>query len=355
MAELRLENLSKRFDDAVAVDGLDLVIEDGKLTTLLGPSGSGKTTVLRLVAGFITPDVGSIVLDGSDIAKLPPEKRDFGMVFQNYALFPHRNVFKNIAFGLERRKLPTDEIRSRVTRALSMVRLDDLGQRAPSELSGGQQQRVALARALVIEPTLLLLDEPLSNLDASLRGELRLEIRRIQRELGITTVLVTHDQEEALSVSDRVAVLHHGRLQQLGSPDELYHEPANRFVAEFVGKMNLLPATRVESGAYRLASGDEVRTANREGPARALVAVRPEVVRVGTKNTNTNTNTKSDADNELTATIASRVFLGELTELRLNLADGTTFLARGSELPTSASGERVRVTWPVSATKLLML
>ena len=351
MAELRLENLSKRFDDAVAVDGLDLVIEDGKLTTLLGPSGSGKTTVLRLVAGFVTPDEGSIVLDGSDIAKLPPEKRDVGMVFQNYALFPHRNVFKNIAFGLERRKLPTDEIRSRVTRALSMVRLDDLGQRAPSELSGGQQQRVARARALVIEPTLLLLDEPLSNLDASLRSELRLEIRRIQRELGITTVLVTHDQEEALSVSDRVAVLHHGRLQQLGSPDELYHEPANRFVAEFVGKMNLLPATRVEGGAYRLASGDEVRTANGEGPARALVAVRPEVVRVGTEHINT----KSDADNELTATIASRVFLGELTELRLNLADGTTFLVRGSELPTSASGERVRVTWPVSATKLLML
>ena len=345
MAELRLENLSKRFGDAVAVDGLDLVIEDGKLTTLLGPSGSGKTTVLRLVAGFVTPDEGAIVLDGSDIAKLPPEKRDVGMVFQSYALFPHRNVFKNVAFGLERRKLAKDEIRSRVTRALSMVRLDGLGQRAPNELSGGQQQRVALARALVIEPTLLLLDEPLSNLDASLRGELRLEIRRIQRELGITTVLVTHDQEEALSVSDRVAVLDHGRLQQLGSPDELYHEPANRFVAEFVGKMNLLPATRVENGAYQLASGDQVRTANSDSPARALMAVRPEVVRVSTQN----------AGNELTATIASRVFLGEITELRLTLADGTTFLARGSDLPPSASGERVTVTWPVAATKLLAL
>ena len=345
MAELRLENLSKRFGDAVAVDGLDLVIEDGKLTTLLGPSGSGKTTVLRLVAGFVNPDEGSIVLDGSDIAKLPPEKRDVGMVFQNYALFPHRNVFKNVAFGLERRKLAKDEIGARVTRALSMVRLDGLGHRAPSELSGGQQQRVALARALVIEPTLLLLDEPLSNLDASLRGDLRLEIRRIQRELAITTVLVTHDQEEALSVSDRIAVLHQGRLQQLGSPDELYHEPATRFVAEFVGKMNLFPAMRVENGAYQLGSGDEVRTANSNGPARALVAVRPEAVRVSTKN----------AGNELNATIASRVFLGELTELRLTLSDGTTMLARGGDLPTSASGEQVTVTWPVAATKLVML
>lgn len=343
MAELRLEKLTKRFDDAVAVDGLDLVIEDGKLTTLLGPSGSGKTTVLRLVAGFVTPDEGSIVLDGSDIAKLPPEKRDVGMVFQSYALFPHRNVFKNVAFGLERRKLGKDEISARVARVLSMVRLDGLEHRAPSELSGGQQQRVALARALVIEPTLLLLDEPLSNLDASLRSELRLEIRRIQRELAITTVLVTHDQEEALSVSDRIAVLHQGRLQQLGTPDELYHEPANRFVAKFVGKMNLLPATRVENGAYRLGSGDEVRTANRDAPARALVAVRPEVVRVSAHN----------AGNELNATIASRVFLGELTELRLTLSDGTTMLARGSDLPTSAIGERVTVTWPVAATKLL--
>lgn len=343
MAELRLEKLTKRFDDAVAVDGLDLVIEDGKLTTLLGPSGSGKTTVLRLVAGFVTPDEGSIVLDGSDIAKLPPEKRDVGMVFQSYALFPHRNVFKNVAFGLERRKLGKDEISARVARVLSMVRLDGLEHRAPSELSGGQQQRVALARALVIEPTLLLLDEPLSNLDASLRSELRLEIRRIQRELAITTVLVTHDQEEALSVSDRIAVLHQGRLQQLGTPDELYHEPANRFVAKFVGKMNLLPATRVENGAYRLGSGDEVRTANRDAPARALVAVRPEVVRVSAQN----------AGNELNATIASRVFLGELTELRLTLSDGTTMLARGSDLPTSAIGERVTVTWPVAATKLL--
>jgi putative spermidine/putrescine transport system ATP-binding protein len=346
VAELRCDQLTKRFGDALALDRLDLVIEDGKLTTLLGPSGSGKTTALRLVAGFLAPDGGSIVIDGRDVATLPPEKRDIGMVFQSYALFPHRNVFQNVAFGLERRRLAKDAIASRVARALAMVRLDGLEHRAPRELSGGQQQRVALARALVIEPTLLLLDEPLSNLDAALRGELRLEIRRIQRELGITTVLVTHDQEEALSVSDRIAVLHQGRLQQLGSPDELYHEPANRFVAEFVGKMNLLPATRAPSGAYRLDSGDEVRAASKDGPERALVAVRPEVVRVGAREA-------GNAGNALGATVVGRVFLGELTELRLALDNGAPLLARGSDLPPTKAGERVNVTWPVDATKLL--
>lgn len=343
MAELHLRNLTKRFGDAVAVDALDLVIEDGELTTLLGPSGSGKTTVLRLVAGFLAPDGGTIEIGGRDIAPLPPEKRDIGMVFQSYALFPHRNVFKNVAFGLERRSLSREAIASRVARALGMVRLEGLEHRAPSELSGGQQQRVALARALVIEPTLLLLDEPLSNLDAALRGELRLEIRRIQRELGITTVLVTHDQEEALSVSDRIAVLSDGQLQQLGAPNELYHEPANRFVAEFVGKMNLLPASRLDAGRYRLTSGDEIRAANADGPAEVLVAVRPEVVRVGT----------DDGGNRVKGTIQSRVFLGEITELRLALADGTMFLARGSGLPPAEPGDTVTASWPIEATKLL--
>ncbi len=345
MAELRLANLTKRFGDAVAVDALELIIRDGELTTLLGPSGSGKTTVLRLIAGFLSPDSGTIAVDGRDIAPLPPEQRDIGMVFQSYALFPHRNVFRNVAFGLERRKLPRSEIESKVARALAMVRLDGLERRAPSELSGGQQQRVALARALVIEPTLLLLDEPLSNLDAALRTELRLEIRRIQRELGITTVLVTHDQEEALSVSDRIAVLHRGRLQQLGTPDALYNEPRNRFVAEFVGKMNLLPASRVGSGTYRLASGDEVRTARDEGPAEALIAVRPEVVRIAVES----------RGNLVRATIASRVFLGELTEIRLTLEDGTSMLARGSDLAPGTGGEPVTLTWPIDATQLLEL
>ena len=345
MSELHLAKLTKRFGDALAVDALDLVIADGELTTLLGPSGSGKTTVLRLIAGFLSPDSGAIVVDGRDIAGLPPERRDIGMVFQSYALFPHRNVFRNVAFGLERRKVSKDEIATRVARALAMVRLDGLEKRMPSELSGGQQQRVALARALVIEPTLLLLDEPLSNLDASLRTELRVEIRRIQRELAITTVLVTHDQEEALSVSDRIAVLHHGRLQQLGNPDELYNEPRNRFVAEFVGKMNVMPGSRVRAGTYRLASGDEVRASRDDGPAEALIAVRPEFVRIATEN----------RGNQLQATIATRVFLGELTELRATLEDGTSMLARGSELAATTAGERVTLTWPVEATKLLEL
>jgi len=263
-------------------------------------------------------------------------------VFQSYALFPHRNVFKNVAFGLERRKVPKDETHTRVEQALTLVRLEGLGNRAPDELSGGQQQRVALARALVIRPSLLLLDEPLSNLDATLRANLRLEIRRIQRELGITTVLVTHDQEEALTVSDRIAVLHQGRLRQLGTPDALYRKPENRFVAEFVGKMNLLPATRVGENAYRLMSGETIRV-DREGPAEALVAVRPELVHIGAR----------EGENRITGTVTHRVFLGELNELAVCLSSGESLLARGAEIPELPVGETVTLSWPIEATELL--
>ena len=343
MAELRIENLTKRFGDTVVLDRFDLSIEDGELMTLLGPSGSGKTTVLRLVAGYIDPDAGAIRINGRNVLTLPPEKRDIGMVFQSYALFPHRSVYRNVAFGLERRKVPKEKLASRVAEALALVRLEGLDARLPSELSGGQQQRVALGRALVIRPTLLLLDEPLSNLDARLRAELRLEIRRIQKTLGITTVLVTHDQEEALTVSDRVAVIHGGELQQIGTPDELYRKPANRFVAEFVGKMNLLPAAREGERVYRLRTGDTIRTAEAGRREHALVAVRPEVVRTRAEN----------GWNQLEGTVAHRVFLGELTEIAITLADGTLFLARGSDLPTIAPGGRLTLSWPVEATALL--
>ena len=345
MAELRIVNLTKRFGDTVVLDRFDLSIEDGELMTLLGPSGSGKTTVLRLVAGYIDPDAGAIHIDGRNVSTLPPEKRDIGMVFQSYALFPHRSVYRNVAFGLERRKVARDRIASRVAETLALVRLEGLDARLPSALSGGQQQRVALARALVIRPTLLLLDEPLSNLDARLRAELRLEIRRIQKTLGITTVLVTHDQEEALTVSDRVAVVHNGRLQQLGTPDELYRKPANRFVAEFVGKMNLLPVAREGECIYRLQTGETIRTAEPGGTTHHLIAVRPEVVRTRAQN----------GWNQLEGTVAHRVFLGELTEIALTLADGTLFLARGSDLPMVAPGETLTLSWPVEATALLDL
>ena len=211
MAELRLDRLTRRYGDVVAVDDLTLDVRDREFMTLLGPSGCGKTTALRVIAGYIAPTAGSVLVDGHPIDHLPPERRDVGMVFQSYALFPHLSVWRNVAFGLERRRVTGDELSRRVQEALALVHLEPLAARIPRELSGGQQQRVALARALVIKPRLLLLDEPLSNLDARLRAELRIEMRRLQRELGITTVLVTHDQEEALTVSDRVAVLRGGR------------------------------------------------------------------------------------------------------------------------------------------------
>lgn len=346
MAELRVEHLTKRFGEQLAVDSLDLSIRNGELLTLLGPSGSGKTTVLRLVAGYLSPDDGRILVDETDVTATAPEKRDMGMVFQSYALFPHRTVAGNIAFGLERRRVPRVERRERVAAALERVHLSGLDERYPDELSGGQQQRVALARALVIRPRLLLLDEPLSNLDAKLRAGLRLEIRRIQLELGITTVLVTHDQEEALTVSDRVAVMNGGRIEQIGTPSELYHHPRSRFVAEFVGKMNLLPARRVgcsgDGASYRLAGGATVQAP--KGPETALLGVRPEALMMG-----------GSHPNRLKGVVRHRIFLGEIVEVTVVLPDGTELVARGSEgaLPPLESGAEVELSWPVEATRTL--
>jgi putative spermidine/putrescine transport system ATP-binding protein len=350
MADLILTGLTKHYGSTVAVDGLDLSVDDREFLTLLGPSGSGKTTVLRMIAGYIAPSSGTIRVGGRAVQDLPPERRDVGMVFQSYALFPHLTVFRNVAFGLERRRVRRAEIVERVGRALALVRLSGLDRRHPRELSGGQQQRVALARALVIAPTLLLLDEPMSNLDARLRDEVRLDIRRLQRELGITTVLVTHDQEEALTVSDRVAVIAGGRLQQVASPVELYEHPANRFVAEFVGRMNLLEAQRVgrEPGhaVYRLDSGETLRAP--DGPDAVLLAVRPEAIRLGTPAATANVN-------RLTATVADRSFLGELREVRLRHAGGRVLTVRGIELDPRASvpGQTVTLWWDVERTCVL--
>ena len=239
-AHLRLDGLTKRYGDALAVASLDLAVPKGELVALLGPSGCGKTTTLRMVAGLITPSAGRIVVGGNDITAMPPYRRDMGLVFQSYALFPHMTVAKNVAFGLEMRNVPQSEISARVKEALAMVRLEALAERKPRELSGGQQQRVALARALVIRPSILLLDEPLSNLDAKLRDEMRNEIRDIQQSLGITAVFVTHDQVEALSMCDKVVVMKGGKLEQIGTPVEVYEHPASPFVASFVGRTNRL-------------------------------------------------------------------------------------------------------------------
>ncbi|HSV82227.1 MAG TPA: ABC transporter ATP-binding protein [Ramlibacter sp.] len=252
MGYLELSGLTKRYAGFTAVDGVSLSVERGESVALLGPSGCGKTTTLRMLAGLIDPDEGSIRVSGSDITRMPVHKRNMGYVFQSYALFPHLNVARNVAFGLEERGNARASIDKAVREALAMVRLAGLEQRRPRELSGGQQQRVALARALVIRPSVLLLDESLSNLDAKLRDVLRHEIRDIQRTLGITTLFVTHDQVEALTMCDRVAVMEQGRIAQVGTPTEIYEKPATRFVAGFVGRGNLFPAQRGADGRFTI-------------------------------------------------------------------------------------------------------
>jgi len=243
MISIEVKQLTKRFGNVVAIDALDLTINPGELFFLLGPSGCGKTTLLRCLAGFYVPDEGRILFGGEDVTRLPPHQRNTGMMFQSYALWPHLTVAENVAFGLEQRKVPRDEVNRRVTEALDSVRMAGFAARGPNELSGGQQQRIALARALVVRPRCLLLDEPLSNLDARLRLEMRAEIRRVCKEFQLTTVYVTHDQKEALSIADRLAVLGNGRVLQVGTPREVYTRPTGRTVADFIGETNFVAGT----------------------------------------------------------------------------------------------------------------
>lgn len=276
---VRLDGVTKRFGAFAAVDRIDLAVPVGGFVTLLGPSGCGKTTTLRLIAGFYDADGGSIYIGGRRVNDIPPEQRNTAMVFQEFALFPHMAVFENIAYGLRMRRLPEAEIARRVEEVSQLLRLENTQSKWPHQLSGGQQQRVALARALVVEPEVLLLDEPLSNLDAKLRVRVRAEIRQIQQQLGKTTIYVTHDQIEALSLSDIVAVMNRGRVEQVGSPVELYRRPASRFVADFIGEANLLPAmvreAGVEVGGYWLPLFQPGAT-----PGAATLMVRPESVRI---------------------------------------------------------------------------
>src|SRR5437762_1208050 len=282
---LRLERVSRRFGDRLVLDALDLQISGGEFVALLGPSGCGKSTALNCLAGLLPLSDGAIYLDTRRVDTQPPERRGFGMVFQNYALFPHMNVRQNVGFGLKMRGVGRQEARRRVDQALRLVKLERFANRLPGQLSGGQQQRVAIARAVVIEPPLVLMDEPLSNLDAELRLEMRTEIRRLHQSLGLTTVYVTHDQEEALSLADRLVVLREGTVQQIGTPEELYRSPVNSYVAGFMGYRNLLAmdVTGLRDGAVSVSGYgvDLVGTARDvTGPGRAVVAIRPEDVEV---------------------------------------------------------------------------
>jgi spermidine/putrescine transport system ATP-binding protein len=274
---VRLAGVTKRFDDVVAVDHVDLEIRDGEFFSLLGPSGCGKTTTLRMIAGLEFPSEGSLRIHGEEMGLRPPDKRPVNTVFQSYALFPHMDVETNIAFGLEMRKVPKADRRRMVGEAIDLVRLGGLGKRKPAQLSGGQQQRVALARALVNEPKVLLLDEPLGALDLKLRQDMQNELKGLQREVGITFVYVTHDQEEALTMSDRIAVMHDGRLLQVAEPEELYERPTTRFVADFIGRSNILPGTVASPTEVALVNGDRLQLpSDRPAGTSIGVAVRPE-------------------------------------------------------------------------------
>ena len=301
-ASVSIENISFGYGGALVLNDVSLAIEPGEYFCFLGPSGSGKTTLLRLVAGFGTPSQGRILIGGKDVTHLPPWERNLGMVFQSYALWPHMTVAKNVAFGLERRKLSRAEINSKVKAALERVGLAHLADRRPAQLSGGQQQRVALARTLVIEPAVLLLDEPLSNLDAKLRTEMRVELKRLQRELGITTIYVTHDQEEANAAAGRIAVLDGGKIQQIGSPVDMYDHPANRFVAAFLGTANLIEG-KIESDRF-LADGI-VLYAVKAPPGPACVSIRPQHIAVQASGIG------------LPGVVEEREFLGETTRYRI--------------------------------------
>ena len=280
LVDLALYQVSRGFGDLPVLEALSLDVYKGELCCLLGPSGCGKTTTLKVIAGFLAPEAGAVTLAGADITHLPPQKRNVGLVFQNYALFPHMNVHDNVAYGLRRRHRPKDEIRSRVAEILRLVQLSGYETRRIHELSGGQQQRVALARALIIEPQLLLLDEPLSNLDARLRTEMRDEIRRIQRTLDITTVYVTHDQEEAMSIADRIVIMNQGRIEQIGSPRAIYGRPANRFVADFVGRVNFVLAMVVDGELWLLGERHPLPQRDRLRSGAVVCAIRPERLRI---------------------------------------------------------------------------
>ena len=353
---LVLKRLVKLFgsgeDTVTAVDDVNIEVKEGELVTLLGPSGCGKTTTLRMISGFELPTSGEILIDGEDVSTTPPNRRPTTMVFQNYALFPHMTVFENISYGLKIRRASAQNIRKETEKIMALVGLEGFGERSPAQLSGGQQQRVSLARSLIMEPKVLLLDEPLSNLDAKLRVSTRLEIRKLQQRVGITSVYVTHDQEEAMTLSDRVVIMHQGKIMQIGSPQEIYAQPVDRFVADFIGKANFLEG-RVES----MVSGNEIDLdilgrkfqvfvqpgAFSEGQ-RVLLVVRPESVKLAPKKPDT-----------LTGTVRETVYLGSQMIYEVDVAKDiiTVEVADPQEHMVFEAGEEVTITFQEKSLHLL--
>ena len=343
---IRIEGLTKRFGDLAAVDAVTLDIGQGELFSLLGASGSGKTTLLRLLGGFETPNDGRVLIDGVDVTRLPAYERPTNMVFQSYALFPHMTVAANIAFGLREARLRKDEIKRRVAEALDMVRLSELAARKPHQLSGGQRQRVALARAIVLRPKVLLLDEPLSALDKKLREYTQFELMRLQKQLGITFVMVTHDQDEAMAMSSRIAIMDRGRVIEIGTPQEIYQRPQSRFVADFIGGANILEAEPAPAGRLLLPTlGIEIHTVDTLASA-GWIALRPERISLSPMS--------SSNDGWPNGTIEGVAFHGDFSVYRVRLDSGTEMRVSAASQPGDpTAGDRVVLTWPDDAPVVL--
>lgn len=354
MSGVRLNNVVKRFGDFTALHELNLEIQEGEFLSLLGPSGCGKTTTLRLIAGFIQPSQGSILLGDEDVTQVAPQHREIGMVFQDYALFPHMTIAENIGFGLKERHYPKAQIEARVRELLDLIRLSDVGDRYPAEVSGGQQQRIAVARAVAYPPKVLLMDEPLGALDLKLREAMQIELRRIQQELKITTVYVTHDQTEAMNMSDRIVVMNAGRIEQIGSAEAIYNDPQSRFVAEFVGQINLLEGQIIGSEGnfftvLTLGATVQVPKGNVAAGDKVTIAVRPEHLQL------VDSNTSNSGLNIITGTLSARMFTGNLTRLYVDVgADKEIIIeARPQDVPQEI-GSKLHVAWQPSESRVLV-
>jgi putative spermidine/putrescine transport system ATP-binding protein len=337
MAFMNLNNIDVCYDKKINIlENLNLEVEEGELVSLLGPSGCGKTTTLRVVAGFIEPKAGNFILKGADMTHVPVNKRNFGLVFQSYALFPHLNVFDNVAFGLKMRKLSKSEIESKVNNMLEVCGLTEFANRFPNQMSGGQRQRVALARALVIEPKLLLLDEPLSNLDAKLRINMRMEIKRIQKKLGITTLFVTHDQEECFSISDKVAVMNKGVIEQYDTPENIYHRPKTEFVARFIGYENIISLKQEKENTYTANNHNIFVTEFTCDFTECMGTIRPEDIKIAEN---------SQTENVIEGSVGVRIFLGKSYQYEVETDLGKFLVNRQAEIAWK-EGEKVKLHFP---------